>query len=135
VISDGEDHEGGLDAAVDALKQAGIVVFALGCGTEQGGPVPDAGEYKKDKQGQLVTTRLDERPLRTIALDTGGKYYRATAAEGEIDEITGALGAMDAAGAGTVLRTRWVERFQFPLALALLAVVAEALLSDRRKPS
>jgi Ca-activated chloride channel family protein len=135
VISDGEDHEGGLDAAIAALKQAGVVVFAVGCGTEQGGPVPDGGEYKKDRAGQLVTTRLDEGPLRTIALDTGGKYYRATAAEGEIDEIAGALAAMDAAGAGTVLRTRWVERFQYPLALALLAVVAEALLSDRRKSS
>jgi Ca-activated chloride channel family protein len=135
VISDGEDHEGGLDAAIAALKQAGVVVYALGCGTEQGGPVPDGGAYKKDASGQLVTTRLDEKPLRTLALDTGGKYFRATAAEGEIDDIVAGLAAMDASGAGTVLRTRWVERFQFPLAIALLALVAESLLPERRRSS
>jgi Ca-activated chloride channel homolog len=136
VISDGEDHEGGVAEAVTALKRAGIVVYAFGCGTEQGAPVPEgAGAYKKDAEGKLVTTRLDERPLRTLAVDTGGKYYRATAAEGEIDEVASALAAMDASGAGTILRTRWVERFQIPLALALVALVAETLISDRRKTS
>jgi len=136
VISDGEDHEGGVDEAVTALKRAGIVVYALGCGTEQGAPVPEgSGAYKKDAEGKLVTTRLDERPLRTLAVDTGGKYYRATAAEGEIEEVAQALAAMDASGAGTILRTRWVDRFQIPLALALVALVAETLISDRRKTS
>jgi Ca-activated chloride channel family protein len=134
VISDGEDHEGGLEASTDALKRAGVVVYSLGSGTEQGAPIPegDSGAYKKDSAGKLVTTHLDERPLRTLALDTGGKYYRATAAGGEIDEIASALAAMDATGAGTVLRTRWAERFQIPLALALVALFAEALISDRR---
>jgi hypothetical protein len=59
-------------------------------------------------------------------------FYRATSAGGEIDEIASALAAMDATGAGTVLRTRWAERFQIPLALALVALFAEALISDRR---
>jgi len=134
VISDGEDHEGGLERVVDGLKRAGVIVYALGTGTEQGAPIPEgaAGAYKKDGSGKLVTTRLDERPLRTLALDTGGKYYRATAAAGEIDDIVSALAAMDASGAGTVLRTRWAERFQIPLALALAALFAEALMSDRK---
>jgi Ca-activated chloride channel family protein len=134
VISDGEDHEGGVEAAVSGVKRAGVVVYAIGCGTDQGAPIPEgeSGAYKKDAQGRLVTTRLDERPLRTLAIDTGGKYYRAAAAEGEVDEIAKALAAMDASGSGTVLKTRWVERFQIPLAIALVALVLETLLSDRR---
>ena len=134
VLSDGEDHEGGLDGVVASLKRAGVVVYAIGTGTEQGAPIPTgpSGVYKKDAEGKLVTTRLDERPLRTLALDTGGKYYRATAAGAEVDEIATALAAMDATGAGTVLKTRWAERFQIPLALALLVLFAEVLISERR---
>ena len=135
VVSDGEDHEGGLEEAISAAKRAGVVVYGIGCGTDQGAPIPDgSGAYKKDKEGNLVTTRLDERPLRNLAVETGGKYYRASAAEGEVDEIAGALAAMDASGSGTVLKTRWVERFQIPLALALAALMLEAVISDRKEP-
>jgi Ca-activated chloride channel homolog len=135
VISDGEDHEGGVEEAERALKRSGVTVFAIGVGTEQGAPIPtgEAGAYKKDREGKLITTRLDEKPLRTLAVDTGGRYYRATPAEGEIAELAKAMSAMDAAGSGTVLRTRWVERFQIPLAVALLALLVETALSDRRK--
>jgi Ca-activated chloride channel family protein len=134
VISDGEDHEGGVEAAIQAAKRSGVVVFGIGCGTDQGAPIPEgeSGAYKKDAQGKLITTRLDERPLRTLAVETGGKYYRATGAEGEVEEIAKALSAMDASGSKTVLKTRWVERFQIPLAVALLALVLETLISDRR---
>ncbi len=135
VISDGEDHEGGIEAALSAAKRAGVVVYGVGCGTDQGAPIPEgeSGAYKKDKQGKLVTTRLDERALRSLAVDTGGKYYRATAAEGEVEEIAKALAAMDASGSGTVLKTRWVERFQIPLAIALAALLLEAVISDRKE--
>jgi Ca-activated chloride channel family protein len=135
VISDGEDHEGGIEAAVSAAKRAGVVIYGVGCGTDQGAPIPEgeSGAYKKDKQGKLITTRLDERALRSLAVDTGGKYYRATAAEGEVDEIAKALAAMDASGSGTVLKTRWVERFQIPLAIALAALLLEAVISDRKE--
>jgi len=137
VISDGEDHEGGVEQAIADVRRAGIAVYAIGCGTDQGAPIPEgeSGAYKKDAQGRLVTTRLDERPLRSLAIESGGKYYRAAAAEGEVDEIAKALAAMDASGSGTVLKTRWVERFQIPLALALVALMLETLISDRRMTS
>jgi Ca-activated chloride channel family protein len=135
VISDGEDHEGGVEGAISAIKRSGVVVYAVGCGTDQGAPIPEgeSGAYKKDGQGRLVTTRLDEKPMRMLAVETGGKYFRAAAAEGEVEEIAKALAVMDASGSGTVLKTRWVERFQFPLAIALFALALETLLSDRRE--
>ncbi len=135
VISDGEDHEGGVEGAILAAKRAGVVIYGIGCGTDQGAPIPqgESGAYKKDAQGKLVTTRLDERPLRSLAGETGGKYYRATGAEGEIDDIAKAFASMDASGSKTVLKTRWVERFQIPLAFALFALILETLISDRRK--
>jgi hypothetical protein len=51
-----------------------------------------------------------------------------------VDEIAKALAAMDASGSGTVLKTRWVERFQIPLAIALAALLLEAVISERKEP-
>ena len=134
LISDGEDHEGGVEPAIRRLRQAGIVVYAIGCGTESGAPIPEAdGAYKRDDDGKPVTTRLDEGPLRQLALETEGRYFRASASEGEVEEIASALSSLDAAGSTTVVKTRWVERYQIPLALALVALLVDTALSDRRR--
>lgn len=135
VISDGEDHEGGVDEALAAAKRAGAAVFAVGVGTAEGAPVPMAGSgaYEKAKDGTLITTRLDETPLRRLAVDTGGRYYRATPGEAEVPTIAKALDSLDASGSGTVLRTRWEERYQIPLGFALAALLVDAALTDRRR--
>jgi Ca-activated chloride channel family protein len=139
LFTDGEDHEGEIEDALAALKRAGVAVYAVGTGTVGGGPIPvkdghgNVGGYKKDREGRVVTTRLDEQGLGDVALGTDGRYYRATPAEIEVEEIARALAGMDAREFGTVLRVRYEERFQIPLALALAALLAEACLSDRRR--
>ena len=89
--------------------------------------------YKKDRQGKIITTRLGEQLLESIALTLGGRYYRGTATEVEVEEIAQALTGMDSHEYGAVLRARYEDRFQWPLLLALLALGAEMLLGDRRK--
>jgi len=138
IFSDGEDHEGEVDQALRGLKQSGATIHAVGCGTSRGAPIPlkDSGGritgYKKDREGRVVTTRLDETALEKLALETGGRYYRATPREVEIEEIARSLGNMDADEFGTLLRVRYEERYQIPLALALAVLLAEATLRDRR---
>ncbi len=139
VISDGEDHEGGLEAAVRTLHEGGVTAFAIGVGSEAGAPIPvnDAtgrrGDYKRDRQGRLVTTRRDEAVLSRLAADTGGRYFRATAGEVEVDEIEKALRGMDSTESATVLRTRYEDRYQIPLAVALALLAIEAVLPERRR--
>jgi Ca-activated chloride channel family protein len=139
LFTDGEDHEEGLDDAVENLKRTGVPVYAVGIGTARGGPIPlgngsdPTAGYKKDREGRVVTTRLSEEVLEKVGLGTGGRYYRSTPAELEIDEIVEAISGMDATEFGNVLRMRYEERFQVPLGLALLAILAEILISDRRK--
>jgi Ca-activated chloride channel family protein len=137
VFSDGEDHEGGLDEVLEELRGNGIVVYTVGCGTTRGAPIPmrDAAGYKKDREDKIVTTRLDEGVLERLALETGGNYFRGTTLGQEIDQIAEGLSSMAAGELGTVLRARYEERFQIPLAAALLALLAESLLGDRRKRS
>jgi Ca-activated chloride channel family protein len=135
LFSDGEDHEGGLDEAIDVARKAGAKVWAVGVGTESGAPIPDGdrGEWKKDRDGRVITTRLDAATLARLAEETGGTYHTATAGEVELDAIARDLGAMEGQETGTVLRTRYTERFAIPLAIALAALVAEVFVSERRR--
>ncbi len=138
LLSDGEDHEAGTDEALERLHAVGAVLYAVGVGTREGGPIPvsdaagaDAG-YKKDAGGNIVTTRLDEDLLERIAVKSGGRYWQATPSGLEIDDVVAAVSELDTSEYGKVLRTRYEERYQIPLALALIALAAESLIPDRR---
>lgn len=139
LLTDGEDHEGDLEQVVSELSAAGVSVYAIGCGSSRGAPIPlrDAQGtltgYKKDRNGDIVTTRLNEATLESIALESGGRYYRATRGEVELEEIAQLLGALSRGELGAELRTRYEERFQWPLMLGLLALTAESLIGDRRR--
>ncbi len=141
ILSDGEDHEGGMDAALSDLKKAGVRVFAVGYGTRRGAPIPlgaegtasSPGGYKKDRSDRIVTTRLNDEVLSALTLGTGGRYFDATPSEIEVDEVARGLAELDAREQGTLMRTRYEERFQIPLALAFAALVVQTLLGDRKR--
>ena len=75
LFTDGEDHGGEIDAVVERLAASGVAVYAVGCGTTRGAPIPlyDAAGmltgYKKDHEDRVVTTRLNEAALERIALE------------------------------------------------------------------
>lgn len=88
LITDGEDNERrGLDAAREAAKK-GIKIFVFGIGDPSGGPIPSAdgkGGFKKDAEGQLILSKLDEQGLKEIASTTGGTYVRSVAGDLDLD--------------------------------------------------
>lgn len=139
LFSDGEDHEGGLPEAGSRLAEAGVPVFAVGVGSTRGGPIPlrnAAGAlegYKKDGDGRIVTSRMDEGPLRELTQRTGGRYFAATPAENEIDELARELTSME----GRAFETPWTrsfrERYQWPLAVAFAALWVQGTLGERRR--
>jgi Ca-activated chloride channel family protein len=139
LFSDGEDHEGGIEEIGGELEKEGVSLFAVGVGSTRGSTIPMRNSlgmlqgYKKDREGKVITTRLDESLLEELALGVGGRYYRATATEIEVERIARAITGMDAREYGSVLRARYEERFQIPLLLALAALAAEAVLGDRRR--
>jgi Ca-activated chloride channel family protein len=139
LFSDGEDHEGELDPVLAEFASNGVAVYTVGCGTNRGAPIPlrdPAGMltgYKKDREGKVVTTRLSEDVLEHVALETDGRYYRATTSEVEVEEIGQSLASLSQGELGSELRTRYEERFQIPLILGWLALVAETILGDRRR--
>jgi Ca-activated chloride channel family protein len=126
ILSDGEDHGGGLEGATARLKDSGIVVFALGIGTPQGSPIPlGNGDFKRDEGGQVVITRLHEENLEGITRATGGSYLRVASAATDPAPI---LRRIDSLAKRTLesetVNTR-EERFQWPLLLAAAALLCQ----------
>jgi len=139
IITDGEDLEGGVDRAVAMAKAAGITIFCVGIGTSEGELIPiKSGKGKiiflKDSEGNVVKTRLDEKILQKIALDTGGIYVRSTGAELGLDLIYDQkLSRLEKEAFKSRMEKRYNEKFQLPLGIALLLLFIEPLVRERRR--
>ncbi len=125
ILSDGEDHGGGIDAATAKLKDAGVVVFALGIGTPEGSPIPLGGDFKRDASGKVVITRLHEDTLEPMARATGGAYLRVTSAATDPTPILRQIDRLEKRTLESETVATREERFQWPLLLAAAALVLQ----------
>jgi Ca-activated chloride channel family protein len=89
--------------------------------------------YKKDAEGNVVTSRMDEVLLQKIALATNGKYYHAEPGRFELEDVLKEINKMEKREMESERFSQFEERFQIPLGAALILLVAEMLISDRRK--
>ncbi len=139
LLTDGEDLEGGAQEAAEEAANSGIKLYTVGIGNPNGEPIPvlDRGGnqvgFKKDENGDVIISKLDEMTLQKIALATGGKYYNASAGEIELDRIFDDIGKMEKKELEGALVTRYDDRYQWPLLLALLCIVGEFFVSERKK--
>jgi Ca-activated chloride channel homolog len=127
LITDGEQTGAGdpMAAAREAQK-AGIKLFVIGIGSGAGVPVPaEGGGFKKDPAGQIVLSRLDESLLSRMALATGGSYVRSVAGDIDLQTIyvKQIRGRLKAAELNSGRKQVWVDRYQWPLALAVLLLL------------
>jgi Ca-activated chloride channel family protein len=136
LITDGEDHEGLVEAAAKTAADRGIRVFTVGIGTADGELIPlEAGGYVKDRSGQVVKSRLGATTLQQIATTTNGYYQAATS--GPIDLAAlyqNHIDTLQKKELTSTLERRFENRFQFPLGLAILLLAIEPLIGDRRAP-
>jgi Ca-activated chloride channel family protein len=126
LVSDGESVNGDVGPALARLKKAGIPVFSLGVGSLQVAPVPaDSSEaperWHRDHIGRVVVSHLEEGDLRRAALETGGNYVRVSSEEG-VQRITADLARLGKRTLSSRESTERIDRFQWPLALALVAL-------------
>ncbi len=141
LVSDGEDLEGEVDAAVRSAKEAGVVVHTVGVGTTNGQPVPDFDReghprgYKKNEDGSVVVSRLHPETLDAIARGTGGRSFLLTPADLSLSALAATLEGMEQKTLAREYSYRKKERFQVPLAVALACLTIALLLPpfDRRR--
>jgi Ca-activated chloride channel family protein len=142
LLSDGEDHGGGLEPRIQALADSGIVVHTIGIGTRRGAPVPVAGaatdparagsggsraegarSVKRHEDGSVVISTLHEEVLEQIARATGGVYLHALDGGRNLRPLVAALDGMDESAIETTTVDTRAERFQWPLAAAAAALL------------
>ncbi|MFQ5738411.1 MAG: VWA domain-containing protein [Acidobacteriota bacterium] len=139
LITDGEDHSGDLIGVARESAQQGVVIYCVGIGSPQGTPIPlydskgRSEGFKKDQKDQVVMTRLDEMSLQKIALETEGKYYRASPGEAELEKIYDDISKMDQKTVSSQQFTQFNEQFQGFVACALVLLILEVLVAESRK--
>jgi len=137
VFSDGEDFSEKLDKMTDLLKEKKIKVFALGFGTPEGAPIPEAsGGFKTNSEGKMVVSQLKEDALKDLALKTGGAYVRAVTGDADLKElyVRGIRGALELSELKAARKQVWESRFYWPLGIALGLMALERLLADSSRP-
>lgn len=138
LLTDGEDHDSDPLGAAEEASKEGIRIYTIGIGSVQGEPIPikdNRGQvtgFKKDKEGSVIVSKLDEVTLQKIALTTGGKYYHATSGEMELDKIYDEISKMEKKELEGKLLTQYEDRYQYFLLLSVILLTVEFLLSDRR---
>jgi len=136
LITDGESTQGDPIKAARLAKKDGIKLFCIGVGGSEGVPVPDEhGGFTKDISGNIVMSRLDEATLKKMALITGGTYVRAIAGDLDLDTIykKDIRGQMTLSTLSSRRKQVWEDRYQWLLAPAILLLLADLFLPDRKK--
>jgi Ca-activated chloride channel homolog len=139
LLTDGEDLAGKVKQYVDMAARENVRIYTLGVGSPEGVPLSMKDEHnrktgpKTTREGKVVNSRLDEKTLKEIAQVTKGKYLHCTYDEKSVNDISNDILHLEKRLYESRLQKHYVERFQLPLSLALLLLIGEPLISEKRE--
>jgi len=137
LITDGEDQEERWKEILKELKSEKLPVFSIGIGIPSGAPIPVRDKlgnmkgWKKDNEGNMVKTKLNETVLRYISSETGGNYYRLTDTAG-IEILMNNLKSFERSVLRKKIRSVKIERFHYPLAIGIMFLLIELFLIEKK---
>jgi Ca-activated chloride channel family protein len=136
VITDGENHEGGAEEAAKEAASKGIQVNVLGVGLPDGAPIPVEGssDYRRDRDGNVVVTRLNEAMCQEIAKDGKGIYVRVDNSNSAQKAIEKEIGKLAKADVESKVYTEFNEQFQSVAWIILILLFAELLILECKNP-
>ena len=136
VITDGENHESGAVEAAKAAAEKGIQINVLGVGLPDGAPIPVPGtnDFRKDRSGNVIVTRLNEQMCREIAQTGKGIYARVDNTNNAQRAISQSINKLAKADVETQIYTEFNEQFQAVAWLILILLLAEMLILERKNP-
>jgi len=137
IISDGEDHSNVASEVAEEAGAEGIRIFTIGVGDVKGGPIPEKRNgivlnYKKDKDGETVITRLDEETLKNIANKANGAYINGRNTNDVIEEMKDILSQMDKKEFEAKQFADFKDQFQWFLAAAILLLFLDVFFLERK---
>lgn len=137
IITDGENHEDdALGEAKDATNR-GVVIHTIGIGSPLGAPIPiyqnnQIVGYKKDRQGNIVITKLDESLLQQVAQTGNGKYFQVSSQQRELDNILKEIAQIEKKEYKAKIFTEYDDQFQYFLIIAIILLITEFFLSEKK---
>jgi Ca-activated chloride channel homolog len=132
LLTDGEEHDPKVLDIAEKAAEKNIRVYTIGIGSLEGVPIPSGkGNYRKDKEGNLITTHLEENTLKQIAKITSARYFHASPGKFRLTQILEDIKDMERREIEEESVEQYTERFQYPLALALLLLILESLMGKR----
>ncbi|CAM1360875.1 vWA domain-containing protein [Tenacibaculum xiamenense] len=137
IISDGEDHQEDTKQIAQNISNEGVKVYTIGVGTESGGPIPlkingSLIGYKKDRKGETVVTRRKSPILQDVADIGNGSYVDGNKTEVAVDAIADVIANAQKSEFETKQFSDYQDQFQWPLGIALLFLILDVLLFDRK---
>jgi Ca-activated chloride channel family protein len=137
IITDGENHEEGAEEAAKEAFASGIMVHTIGIGSPQGVPIPMTGpdgrqDFRKDREGNVIISKLNEDLLRNIAAAANGIYVRATASRTGLNNILDEMNQMEKKEIQMKVYSEYDEQFVYYAGLALLILLIDSFISFRK---
>lgn len=138
IMTDGENNSGDAIEQAKAAADKGVRIYTIGLGSASGAPIPvynangQQVDFKRDRSGNIVLTKLDENSLQEIASIGKGQYYRATNSQDELDAIYKDINTLEKREFGAKQFTEFDDKFQYFLFAALLLMFIEVILSDKK---
>ena len=139
LFTDGEDHDGNIEQSIEEAKKANTRIYTIGLGTAEGEPIPlrnEKGErsgFKKDRNGQIILTKLNQPLLERLAKETGGIYMPATPGEKEVDFILKHLRGWGEQQFAEKMIVEREDQYQVFLVFALIFLITEMLVRRKNK--
>ena len=138
LITDGENLQGDFKEAVKQAKEDNIIIYTLGIGTQKGAPIPLVNpqtgekEYLKDKEGNIVLSKLDFSNLSWIAKETNGLFFQVSTGQQEIRDILNDISLLEKEKIAERRYSEYKEQYQFFVLFALFLLLIEFILWERK---
>ena len=138
IITDGETHDGEAIESAKKAKEEGIYIHTLGMGLTKGGPIPiynkygSTSEFRKDRQGNVIITKLNESMLEEIALAGEGTYIRANNSKSGLSSLFEEINKMEKKEIGTMIFTNYKDRFQIFIGISLVLLILNLFFLERK---
>ena len=138
IMTDGENNSGDAIEQAKAASEKGVRIYTIGLGSSTGAPIPiyngtgQQVDFKRDRSGNVVLTKLDELSLQEIASIGKGNYYHATNSQDELDAIYKNINSLEKREFGAKQFTEFDDKFQYFIGLAFILLFIEVILSDRK---
>lgn len=138
IITDGENHEDNVQTAIQRVVEKGIQINVLGVGLPDGAPIPieydGKKDYRKDREGNVIITKLNEQMCREIASFGNGIYVRVDNTNNAQKVIIQEINKLAKTDTETQIYTEFDEQFQIIAWIILCLLLIEMLILERKNP-